>query len=385
MSLDFHPGFGIVLASGHTQATGTSLLFFAALILQVLLGLAVFSYAAHSFLTIVVDTAAGTDQIRWPAEPFTDWLWKPWYLAWLVAFWMAPLGLVLALFKFTAMQIALLGLILFWIVFPVGLLSSLSATSRWMVFRPVIVWCMLRYFGTTLVFFVATELLLAAWGATVYYTWRHFDWMLLMPLTALVAAAVLFLYGRLAGRLAWVINQRKLGKQEELEGIAAEAEVQDPWGAPANVVRDGEESQPRANVEDPWAVPPQEEDPDYWKKGLPLEVQMAGRYDIQTKEPPPAPAPKPQKTKTRKPAVYAAQPVSAEKPERAPVVHEVSKKELDLIERKPEAPPPAWPMFSGVYTFLGYPATIAPLLAVALGLWLMGLILRFQISILTGR
>src|SRR5262245_17586628 len=135
-------------------AGANMMIFFFLLVAQVVIGFGVLSYTAHSFLTIIVDTAAGTDHVLWPAEPYTDWLWKPWYLAWLVAVWLTPLGLILALFKFTTLQIALVSLVLFWLVFPVGLLSSLSATTRWAVFRPVMVWYMLRQFPATAVFYM---------------------------------------------------------------------------------------------------------------------------------------------------------------------------------------------------------------------------------------
>lgn len=39
-------------------------------------------------------------------------------------------------------------------------------------------------------------------------------------------------------------------------------------------------------------------------------------------------------------------------------------------------------MDGGVYSFLRYLATVGPLFSVALGLWVMGLILRFKLSFL---
>ncbi len=389
MAPDFG-GFGIVIASGHAAATGSTLIFFAVMILEIILGLAVFSYAAHSFLTVVVDTAAGCDQVVWPAEPFTDWLWKLWYLGWITVVWLAPVGLLLTFFKFKALQTVLLVFLFFWLAFPIGLLSSLSATTRWVIFRPVMVWYMLLHFPATAVFYVSTELLLAGLAAVLYFAPRFMGWMLLTTVVAVAVAAVLFLYGRLLGRLAWVMNQRKLGWQEELEEIAAEAKVQDPWSlattpadeAPAPAEQGARGDKPaRAVAADPWAVPPPDEDPDYWKKGLPRDVQEAGRYDIQTAEPAAAPAPPAPRPKRARPAgVYAAEPVGPKEYNMEVIVPEVPEKEIKMLARPPEPPPPAWPMVSGVWSFLGYPATLGPLLTVALGLWLMGAVLRFLIS-----
>lgn len=362
-------------------AAVSSMNFFMLMILEVILGLAVAAYTAHSFLTVLVDTAAGTDHVCWPAEPFTDWLWKPVVLLWVAAVWVVPLGLILTLFKFRPLQISLITLGFFWLAMPVGLLSTLSAASRWIVFRPLIAWSMLRHPGATLLFLFSTEFLLAGWATVIYLTIHLYDLMLLLPVPALVTAVVLFLYARLLGRFAWVMNQRQLGQQAEVEEAAKEANVENPW--PAANPPPQEAPRPvksrRAKAIDPWAVPAAEDDEAFWKKGLPLDVQQAGSYNVATHEAPPPMPPQPARRAKRPPAVYAAEPVRpAARPVQS-VVADIPQKERELAER-PETPPPAFPLVSGVYTFPTYPATVGPLLTIALGLWLMGLVLRLLVS-----
>src|SRR5262249_1742680 len=98
---------GVVAAPGWTSkhraleeavdvaAAGTSMMFFLLGALQALLGLMTLSYAAHAFLVVLIETAAGTDAIVWPDELFQDWCWKLWYLAWLILIWSVPVTLIL--------------------------------------------------------------------------------------------------------------------------------------------------------------------------------------------------------------------------------------------------------------------------------------------------
>src|SRR5437762_2327362 len=41
-------------------------------------------YFAHCFLVVVIDSAAGIDEIRWPSESFSDWFTKPIYVLWVL-------------------------------------------------------------------------------------------------------------------------------------------------------------------------------------------------------------------------------------------------------------------------------------------------------------
>src|SRR5438445_6742303 len=121
-------------------AAGNAILFFFAGVGIVVVGGFVLSYAAHCFLVVLEGTAAGNDAVVWPDEPMVDWLWKPCYLGWLIAFWFVPAWLILDVFIGGVLQVPvpnyyalLLGVV--WLLFPISLFSSLSAHSRLVVMR----------------------------------------------------------------------------------------------------------------------------------------------------------------------------------------------------------------------------------------------------------
>lgn len=103
---------------------------------EVLVSLLVYSYAAYSFLETLENTASGNDEVIWPGDPLPDWIWRLWYLAWIVAVWAVPLYFVLGYHTLTPWQFAVALLALLWLIFPVSLLSSMSGSSRWIIFRP---------------------------------------------------------------------------------------------------------------------------------------------------------------------------------------------------------------------------------------------------------
>ena len=72
----------------------SAILFGIVTIVQLLLSFLVLSYAGYSFLTVFINTSAGSDEVLWPKDPFQDWMWKSWYLAWLLAIWAIPVWLI---------------------------------------------------------------------------------------------------------------------------------------------------------------------------------------------------------------------------------------------------------------------------------------------------
>src|SRR5687768_1760034 len=63
---------------------GPAILISCSLALLAIVGFFFVCYFAHSFLTVVIDSAAGVDEIRWPSESITDWLTKPVYMLWVL-------------------------------------------------------------------------------------------------------------------------------------------------------------------------------------------------------------------------------------------------------------------------------------------------------------
>lgn len=208
---------------------------------QVLLGLLVLAYAAHSFLLVLQETAAGADEITWPTEPWLDWLGKLVHLALLVGAWLWAIYYLCWRFEAPRAVYFLATVAFFWLVFPVSLLSSLSATSRWMVLRPVLLWHLLRRGGALAVFYALSGCLMllssGVFSAAVLLGYvepppvdpqEPNPWLLklvivlgqiaLLPVAGLVGAVGLLVYARLLGRLGWLLNQGNAPAEDEEDG-----------------------------------------------------------------------------------------------------------------------------------------------------------------------
>src|SRR5687767_3251312 len=93
-------------------------------------GLMLVVYAAHCFLTVVIDSGCGIDEVRWPGEGIFDWMLKPVYCVWLLVGWAVLFGVILLpmlLRDPLVFGIALAAAL--YAVYPITLLSSLSAKS----------------------------------------------------------------------------------------------------------------------------------------------------------------------------------------------------------------------------------------------------------------
>ena len=74
--------------------------------------------------------------IDWPDEAYADHIAKAVYLGYLIAVWAGPAILIGRYFAgHTALATAIAGAA-FWLLFPIGLLSSMSSETRWTPFRP---------------------------------------------------------------------------------------------------------------------------------------------------------------------------------------------------------------------------------------------------------
>ncbi|HVS37348.1 MAG TPA: hypothetical protein VMS17_17435, partial [Gemmataceae bacterium] len=126
-----------------------------------------------------------------------------------------------------------------WLLFPIALFSTLSGSSRWFVFRPVIVWRLLRVAPSTLTVYFLSALLAAGLAVLVDAAVAR-GWWWMAPVVAPAASAALLIYARLLGRLAARMgrlptSKRKTAKKKRKK--VAGVEVQDPWAVP-------EESEP---------------------------------------------------------------------------------------------------------------------------------------------
>ena len=204
-----------------------------------ILALYVLTYAMHCLLVVVRDTAAGQDEVTWPDEPFHDWVGGALHLVAVVLIWLAPVGVLARALRETwlpgdsPLRFLLLAVPGLWLFFPVALLSSLSVSSRWFVFRPLVVWNLLRLAPTAFVAYFLSALLAAGVAGLGYAAVTH--WPLLAPVAAAAGAAALLAYARLLGRLAWKMARlpvRKRRAAKKARSAAGRAVALDPWAVP---------------------------------------------------------------------------------------------------------------------------------------------------------
>jgi hypothetical protein len=367
---------------------GNTILFFCSIVGMGIVGLYVLGYAAHCFLVVLDQTAWGTDRVTWPDEPVFDWLWKPFFLIWMVGFWVVPVWLLLgwlgpALFQqFPALTLgqALVGSL--WLLFPLSVLSALSSASRWTVLRFGLLRRVIRHpVALAFVYAVGGVLVVgAAWLAQRAVLSQR----VLLPVAALAGAAAVLLYARLLGRLGWLLIYR--------------TPVKEPKAAPRKQGKKKKRRPSNVTAYDPWAIPDEEpdeaevpadppEEEDEWAPPKPYGLQKERPASSQKSPPPaePAAAPAqngyvvdenvplaaraplpldgfapvglkpPPKEPLRLPRV-AGEPAE-ERPERSPL----DELEERLRAQADEVPPElTWPLVRGVFSFLLYPTTLRP-------------------------
>jgi DNA-directed RNA polymerase subunit M/transcription elongation factor TFIIS len=161
------------------------------------------SYAAACGLAVLVETAAGNDQIAgWPEPIWKEWAARLIYLAFVAM----PLTLVASLVAKLSELVGLppwsffLGT--FFFLYPIFLLSSLEANSPWIpITKPILATLVDLWWGW-IVFYLSSAVLISGYVAFVYFGSQLMGG-LTMILSGPLAAALVFIEARLLGRLAW--------------------------------------------------------------------------------------------------------------------------------------------------------------------------------------
>ncbi|MCI0682407.1 MAG: hypothetical protein L0Y71_09900 [Gemmataceae bacterium] len=189
------------------------------------------SYFAHCFLTVVIDSAAGVDEIRFPSESIVDWMTKPVYLLWVVLPLLFIPCLTLA-FGGGAVAFLVTLLVLLWLVSPIMFLSSLAAKSWMSLFYGPFLKRWARFFFAYVVFLIWSGLLTALGTALLVAAL----WSLKGVVVAMIALpAVFLLYFRVLGRYAWYVTTRRMRRPKKRQVNPAKGlkvESLDPWAAP---------------------------------------------------------------------------------------------------------------------------------------------------------
>jgi hypothetical protein len=325
---------------------------------EVIVGVCVLAYVAHCLLVIVQDTAAGINRVRWPDEPFMDWLLRAVFLGVLTAIWLVPAGILFRSLRHVwlpddpGLRFLLLAVPGLWGLFPVGLLSSLGSESRWGFLRPAVVIGLLRLLPRTVAFY-AISLVLAVGAAALWYVALTSGRMLVLPIAAIGSAYAFLVYARLLGRLAWLVNRqgeapKPTAKTMKRPKEAARVRSRDPWAAPEPASTELEE-------------PPQ--------------LPVSG-YGLANEEPPPRPKIAP---------LDGFAPISDEPLDEEDEPGSIGRGPRSIrrpLERERPEPIPAYPLLSGVYSFPFYDTSLKALVllsfsGVLLGLGLKGMLLFF--------
>ncbi|HKB00747.1 MAG TPA: hypothetical protein VKD90_00945 [Gemmataceae bacterium] len=212
----------------------TAFLFLPLLAATWIVGLVVVAHAAHYFLTVVESSATGTarnltwkarpfrewirDGINWPDEGFIDYFAKAVYFVYLVLIWGGPTVVIgrLTVGGDSPWATVIAGAA-FWLLFPIGLLSSLASESRWTPFRPELLMSFARRPGKTLGFYLLSAPILAVLSVTFHLILLQSDRVSTTWAIALSPVAVLlfFVYARLLGRLGLVVTYTRTQSEEK--------------------------------------------------------------------------------------------------------------------------------------------------------------------------
>jgi hypothetical protein len=273
-----------------------------------------------------------------------------------------------------------------WLFFPIGLLSALSAESRWVPFRWIIFRCFLRLAPAALIFYFLTAILLGILVALWYLTLFGGRGVLL-PVAAAGGAAILFIYARLLGRVAWLIQRLPSAKRAPARAKVEKSkpskprgrkkrkpavEVQDPWAVP-------EEDQSRAKSKRfPWAEEPPKAKPSY----APPSAEEIEGYGVAADKPA---APETPPKKSARSPLYTPpeeyepinvqertdpEPQSPRQPQSELFAEQVRQRLAERLHDEPTPPP--HPFFSGVYTFPFYSRCLPNWLALSLAFLVLG-------------
>ena len=379
------------MSAGALSQAGPALLFMLLLAASIIVGVCVLAFAARCVLAVIQDTASGQDEIVWPDEPYVDWIGYAVQFLELLGIWLVPSALAARLLREVwlpengALRVLLLAGPGLWLFFPIGLLSSLSAQSRWTPFRWAIAMRLLRVAPAALVFYFLTAILLCAAVVPWYYAlFRGRGYLL--PVAAGVAAFVLFVYARLLGRLAFMIQRLPSTERTSAQGEAKKA----------NPSHSKKKRKPRADVLDPWVIPEEEERKHKSKKRFPWAEETPSEkpgYRIPSAEdiegygfaankpnaPEPPPEQPPRSRFAMSPEEYERIEVQGESEPQPPpetqsalFEQQVRREMAERTHVRRKLPP--YPFINGVYSFPFYRACFPNALALSLAFLVVGVL-----------
>jgi hypothetical protein len=357
----------------------TAIVFVPLFALTTIFAFGLWCYASHVFVSVTEETAAGNEVIVWDDGGFIECFREGILLGWLVGIWLVPASFVAGLATSNLdlagrpYAFALIAFLVFWLGFPLSLLSSMAAESRLAIFHPELFQRLARRGLDVIIFYILSGFIVAAcvplapWLVTGNGYW---PFLVAAPLLAL---AVL-LYARLMGRLACLARltrirrrkKKKKAKEKPKGGVA----VSDPWDVPDEVRRE-EEARGTGFVQ-PSELPPVDS---------PYEGEITG-YDVNFADVPKEPA-RPSSAQ-EKPAAWGevgTERIAAREPRGEMRKIEPDKLEMDRLRRKKEkAPDHPW-ADRRVWLFVVDSMALARVGFLALGIAILGVLVQVLIEL----
>jgi hypothetical protein len=167
-----------------------------------------FAFSADCFLRVLESTAYGLDQVdAWPEGGWKEWMPNLLYLGWIAALPTALSYGIARLVEWQGLPFWPVMLGVLFVAYPITLMSALEANSVWVPLTGSVIKSLFVVVGAWLTFYFLTGILCAGlWGLVVYGL--PFGGFAALVVLGLTLPAVLLIYARLMGRLAWKINRR---------------------------------------------------------------------------------------------------------------------------------------------------------------------------------
>jgi hypothetical protein len=161
------------------------------------------SFTAACCLCVLESTAAGLDRVEgWPDPQWKEWMAQLIYVGWVGAVPLAVSYGLATLASLAGAQVEQALPCIFFVLYPIALLSALEANSIWVPLTVPVLVGLVRWWWAWLTFYLLAGLLAAGLAAVFLYSVTSSQDLLQLLLGPLVAAAAL-IYFRLLGRLAW--------------------------------------------------------------------------------------------------------------------------------------------------------------------------------------
>ena len=330
------------------------------------LGFLLAVFAAHYFLVVLDNAASGSERVIFPDEPLVDWFGKVFYLAWIGGVWMAPLIILGGLMSSVAWVRLVFTAGSFWLLFPIGLLSSRSANSPWMPFWPGLFARMGQRKPAVIGFYLLSIPISFAFVGCFYLIAMSQELSIATVIgLAPVAAAGFLVYARALGRLGLVLTFTKGSKNEPKTRKKKAKKKED-------LPKIGEHTEQPINKQ-PSEMPPMD---------TPYEGPISG-YDVQYEDRPtpekPAVARKldddDEDSTTIAMTAEAPDPAAAKK---SPPLAPPSPSELALWDKSTRIREPKQPWDASLVAFLLEPRAFSAWLLLTAGLAFFGVLIYFM-------